>query len=178
MSNSRLEELRKEYEALISRRNKKYDRNNGIYSRYYYPVLTADHTPLIWKYDFDEKRNPFMEERIGINAVMNTGAIKLNGKYYLVARVEGADRKSFFAVAESESPVDGFRFWDYPIEMPETGVPDTNMYDMRLTAHEDGWIYGIFCAERKDPNALAGDLSSAIAVAGIARTKDLRTWQR
>ena len=178
MSNSRLEELRKEYEALISRRNKKYDRNNGIYSRYYYPVLTADHTPLIWKYDFDEKRNPFMEERIGINAVMNTGAIKLNGKYYLVARVEGADRKSFFAVAESESPVDGFRFWDYPIEMPETGVPDTNMYDMRLTAHEDGWIDGIFCAERKDPNALAGDLSSAIAVAGIARTKDLRTWQR
>lgn len=119
-----------------------------------------------------------MEERIGINAVMNTGAIKINHKYYLVARVEGADRKSFFAVAESNSPVDGFRFWDYPIEMPETDIPDTNMYDMRLTAHEDGWIYGIFCAERKDTNAPAGDLSSAVAVAGIARTKDLKTWQR
>ena len=119
-----------------------------------------------------------MEERIGINAVMNTGAIKINHKYYLVARVEGADRKSFFAVAESNSPVDGFRFWDYPIEMPETDIPDTNMYDMRLTAHEDGWIYGIFCAERKDANAPAGDLSSAVAVAGMARTKDLKTWQR
>ena len=115
-----------------------------------------------------------MEERIGINAVMNTGAIKINHKYYLVARVEGADRKSFFAVAESNSPVDGFRFWDYPIEMPETDIPDTNMYDMRLTAHEDGWIYGIFCAERKDTNAPAGDLSSAVAVAGIARNSFLQ----
>ena len=119
-----------------------------------------------------------MQERIGINAVMNTAAIKWEDKYYLVARVEGSDRKSFFAVAESDNPVEGFRFWDYPIEMPETDIPDTNMYDMRLTAHEDGWIYGIFCAERKDPDAPAGDLSSAIAVAAIARTKDLKTWHR
>jgi|GEM_PF-20021 len=142
------------------------------------PVLTAEHAPLIWRYDFDEKTNPYMEERIGINATMNSGAIKLNGKYYLVVRVEGDDRKSFFAVAESDSPVDGFRFWDYPILMPETDIPDTNMYDMRLTAHEDGWIYGIFCAERKDPNARPGDLSAAVASAGIARTKDLKTWER
>ena len=178
MKSNRLEELTQNYEALINRKNEICSNSNGIYKRYYYPVLTAEHAPLIWKYDFDEKQNPFMEERIGINAVMNTGAIKINHKYYLVARVEGADRKSFFAVAESNSPVDGFRFWDYPIEMPETDIPDTNMYDMRLTAHEDGWIYGIFCAERKDANAPAGDLSSAVAVAGIARTKDLKTWQR
>ena len=178
MKSNRLEELTQNYEALINRKNEICNNSNGIYKRYYHPVLTAEHAPLIWKYDFDEKQNPFMEERIGINAVMNTGAIKINHKYYLVARVEGADRKSFFAVAESNSPVDGFRFWDYPIEMPETDIPDTNMYDMRLTAHEDGWIYGIFCAERKDANAPAGDLSSAVAVAGIARTKDLKTWQR
>ena len=178
MKSNRLEELTQNYEALINRKNEICNNSNGIYKRYYHPVLTAEHAPLIWKYDFDEKQNPFMEERIGINAVMNTGAIKINHKYYLVARVEGADRKSFFAVAESNSPVDGFRFWDYPIEMPETDIPDTNMYDMRLTAHEDGWIYGIFCAERKDTNAPAGDLSSAVAVAGIARTKDLKTWQR
>ena len=178
MKSNRLEELTQNYEALINRKNEICNNSNGIYKRYYHPVLTEEHAPLIWKYDFDEKQNPFMEERIGINAVMNTGAIKINHKYYLVARVEGADRKSFFAVAESNSPVDGFRFWDYPIEMPETDIPDTNMYDMRLTAHEDGWIYGIFCAERKDANAPAGDLSSAVAVAGIARTKDLKTWQR
>lgn len=173
-----LERLRKEYEALISRKNEKCNKNNGVYVRYKYPVLTAEHAPLIWRYDFDEKTNPYMEERIGINATMNSGAIKLNGKYYLVVRVEGDDRKSFFAVAESDSPVDGFRFWDYPILMPETDIPDTNMYDMRLTAHEDGWIYGIFCAERKDPNARPGDLSAAVASAGIARTKDLKTWER
>ena len=155
-----LERLRKEYEALISRKNEKCNKNNGVYVRYKYPVLTAEHAPLIWRYDFDE----------------NSGAIKLNGKYYLVVRVEGDDRKSFFAVAESDSPVDGFRFWDYPILMPETDIPDTNMYDMRLTAHEDGWIYGISCAERKDPNARPGDLSAAVASAGIARTKDLKTW--
>ena len=163
-----LERLREEYEALISRKNEKCNKNNGVYVRYKYPVLTAEHAPLIWRYDFDEKTNPYMEERIGINATMNSGAIKLNGKYYLVVRVEGDDRKSFFAVAESDSPVDGFRFWDYPILMPETDIPDTNMYDMRLTAHEDGWIYGIFCAERKDPNARPGDLSAAVASAGIA----------
>ena len=170
-----LERLRKEYEALISRKNEKCNKNNGVYVRYKYPVLTAEHAPLIWRYDFDEKTNPYMEERIGINATMNSGAIKLNGKYYLVVRVEGDDRKSFFAVAESDSPVDGFRFWDYPILMPETDIPDTNMYDMRLTAHEDGWIYGIFCAERKDPNARPGDLSAAVASAGIALTKYLKS---
>ena len=131
MKSNRLEELTQNYEALINRKNEICNNSNGIYKRYYHPVLTAEHAPLIWKYDFDEKQNPFMEERIGINAVMNTGAIKINHKYYLVARVEGADRKSFFAVAESNSPVDGFRFWDYPIEMPETDIPDTNMYDMR-----------------------------------------------
>ena len=173
-----LERLRKEYEALISRKNEKCNKNNGVYVRYKYPVLTAEHAPLIWRYDFDEKTNPYMEERIGINATMNSGAIKLNGKYYLVVRVEGDDRKSFFAVAESDSPVDGFRFWDYPILMPETDIPDTNMYDMRLTAHEDGWIYGIFCSESLDPNAAPGDLSSAIAKAGIVRTKDLKSWER
>ena len=178
MKSNRLEELTQNYEALINRKNEICSNSNGIYKRYYYPVLTAEHAPLIWKYDFDEKQNPFMEERIGINAVMNTGAIKINHKYYLVARVEGADRKSFFAVAESNSPVDGFRFWDYPIEMPETDIPDTNMYDMRLTAHEDGWIYGIFCSESLDPNAAPGDLSSAIAKAGIVRTKDLKSWER
>lgn len=175
---SRLEKLEEEYEALIMRKNEKISKTNGVYTRYKNPVLTAEHAPLIWKYDFCEETNPFMQERIGINAVMNTGAIKLDDKYYMIVRVEGMDRKSFFAVAESDSPVDGFRFWDYPILMPETDIPDTNMYDMRLTAHEDGWIYGIFCAERKDPNAPAGDLSSAIALAGIARTKDLKTWER
>lgn len=178
MKNERIKELIKSHQALIHRRNKICDTGNGVYNRYRYPVLTAEHTPLIWKYDFDEKKNPFMEERIGINAVMNAGAIKLHGKYYLVARVEGVDRKSFFAVAESDSPVDRFRFWDYPIDMPETDIPATNIYDMRLTAHEDGWIYGIFCVERKAPDASPGDLSSAIATAGIARTKDLKIWQR
>ena len=163
MKSNRLEELTQNYEALINRKNEICNNSNGIYKRYYHPVLTAEHAPLIWKYDFDEKQNPFMEERIGINAVMNTGAIKINHKYYLVARVEGADRKSFFAVAESNSPVDGFRFWDYPIEMPETDIPDTNMYDMRLTAHEDGWIYGVFCSESKDKTN--PDLSAAVAEA-------------
>ena len=173
-----LENLTKEHEALLARKNEKCNKSNGVYVRYKHPVLTAEHAPLIWRYDFDEKTNPYMEERIGINATMNSGAIKLNGKYYLVVRVEGNDRKSFFAVAESDSPVDGFRFWDYPILMPETDIPDTNMYDMRLTAHEDGWIYGIFCVERKDPKAAPGDLSSAVASAGVARTKDFINWER
>lgn len=173
-----LKEVEEQYEALIKRKNQKFSYHNGIYVRYKYPVLTAGHAPVIWRYDYDEQRNPFVEERVGINAVMNSGAIKINGKYYLVARVEGNDRKSFFAIAESDSPVEGFRFWDYPVLIPETGTPDTNMYDMRLTSHEDGWIYGVFCAERKDPEAAPGDLSSAVAIAGIARTKDLKTWER
>lgn len=170
--------LTKKYEALIARPNEKVPFGNGIYDRYRYPVLTAEHTPLIWKYDFNPDTNPFFAERIGVNGVFNPGAIELNGKFYLVARVEGVDRKSFFAVAESESGVDGFRFWDHPVVLPETEVPDVNVYDMRLVKHEDGWIYGLFCTERKDPDAPKGDLSSAIAQCGIARTKDLVTWER
>ena len=178
MKSNRLEELTQNYEALINRKNEICSNSNGIYKRYYYPVLTAEHAPLIWKYDFDEKQNPFMEERIGINAVMNTGAIKINHKYYLVARVEGADRKSFFAIAESPNGFDNFRFWEYPVQLPDLYPEETNVYDMRLTKHEDGWIYGIFCSESRDPRAPAGDLTSAIAAAGIIRTKDLKNWER
>ncbi|WP_055107386.1 glycoside hydrolase family 130 protein [Paenibacillus ihumii] len=170
--------LTKKYEALIARPNEKVPFGNGIYDRYRYPVLTAEHAPLIWKYDFNPETNPFFAERLGVNAVFNPGAIELNGKFYLIARVEGIDRKSFFAVAESESGVDGFRFWDHPVVLPETAEPDVNVYDMRLVKHEDGWIYGLFCTERKDPNAPQGDLSSAIAQCGIARTKDLVAWER
>ena len=151
---------------------------NGVYERYANPVLSAAHAPLIWRYDLDCETNPFLEERFGIHAVFNSGAMKLGGKYVLVPRVEGADRKSFFAVAESLSGVDKFSFTGRPITMPEYGEPATNIYDMRLTAHEDGWIYGVFCVERKDPDAPAGDLSSAVASAGIARTRDLVTWER
>ncbi|HEY4390056.1 MAG TPA: glycosidase [Paenibacillus sp.] len=166
------------YEDLITRTNEKLPYGNGIYDRYKYPVLTAEHAPLIWKYDFNPTTNPFFAERLGINAVLNPGAIYLNEKYYLVARVEGYDRKSFFAVAESENGIDNFRFWDHPVVMPETEDPDTNVYDMRLVQHEDGWVYGLFCTERKDPDSSAGDLSSAVAQCGIARTKDLITWER
>lgn len=173
-----LNELKARQEALLSRKNHKLDCLNGIYSRYTHPVLTAEHTPLIWRYDYDTAKNPYMQERIGMNAVMNSGAMKWNGKYYLMVRVEGVDRKSFFAIAESESPVDNFRFWEYPVLMPETEIEDTNMYDARLTQHEDGWIYAIFCAERKDPAAKPGDLSSAVAYAGVARTKNLKDWER
>ncbi len=164
-------------EELLSRPNVPV-RGNGVYNRYKYPVLTARHTPVIWRYDLDRNSNPRLEERIGINAVMNSGAIKFKRRYCLVARVEGADRKSFFAVAESPNGIDNFRFRDYPITMPENDDPDTNVYDMRLTAHEDGWIYGIFCSERPDPKAAPGDLSSAVAAAGIARTRDLEHWER
>jgi 4-O-beta-D-mannosyl-D-glucose phosphorylase len=175
--NKRIQELFQQHESLLSRQNNPQC-GNGIYQRYQFPVLTAAHTPLFWRYDLNPDTNPFLMERIMINGVFNAGAIKLNGKYYLVARVEGADRKSFFAVAESPNGVDHFRFWDNPIMMPETDEPDANIYDMRLTAHEDGWIYGIFCSERKDPNAQKGDLSSAVAAAAISRTKDLITWER
>ena len=172
----REDKLRREYNALMERKNTPVD-GNGIYERYRYPVLTAAHVPLEWRYDFDEHDNPYLLERFGIHAVFNSGAIKLNGKFYLVARVEGADRKSFFAVAESADGVN-FRFWERPVTMPEYGEAATNIYDMRLTAHEDGWIYGVFCVERKDPSAPRGDMSSAVACAGIARTKDLCTWER
>lgn len=174
----RLKALQAAHEELIRRSNKAELLGNGVYERYQYPVLTAQHTPLFWRYDLNPATNPFLMERFGINAVFNAGAIKLNGTYYVVARVEGLDRKSFFAVAESANGVDNFQFWDYPIVMPETGVPDVNVYDMRVVQHEDGWIYGLFCTERRDPNAHDGDQSAAIAQCGIARTKDLLTWQR
>lgn len=173
-----LDDLKMYQNEILSRENVRLRTANSILCRYKYPVLTKEHIPLMWRYDFDTERNPFMEERIGVNAVMNSGAIKLNGKYYLMVRVEGVDRKSYFAIAESDSPVDNFHFWDYPILMPENGVEDTNMYDARLTQHEDGWIYVVFCAERKDKNCLPGVLSSAVAFAGIARTKDLKSWER
>lgn len=173
-----MSELKVRHEKLLSRKNAPDERYNGIYTRYRHPILTAEHTPLHWRYDLDPETNPFCMERIGVNAVMNAGAIKQGDKYLVVARVEGADRKSFFAVAESPNGIDNFRFRDYPIVMPEYGEPATNVYDMRLTAHEDGWIYGVFCIERKDPAAAPGDLSSAVAAAGIARTKNLVDWER
>lgn len=166
------------YEKLIVAKNEPIETKNGWYQRYKNPVLTDEHIPVFWKYDLNEETNPYLMERIGINAVMNSGAIKWNGKYLLVARVEGVDRKSFFAVAESPNGIDNFRFWDYPVTMPDTDDPATNIYDMRITAHEDGWVYGVFCAERKDKNAPQGDLSSAVATAGIARTKDFVNWER
>lgn len=175
--NERLEWLRKEHEALVTRKNEPVE-GNGVYERYKYPVLTGEHAPLFWRYDLNPKTNPYLMERFGIHAAFNSGAIKWNGKYLLVVRVEAADRKSFFAVAESPDGVDNFRFWDHPITMPEYGEPATNIYDMRLTAHEDGWVYGIFCVERKDPDAAPGDLSSAVAAAGVARTKNFIDWER
>lgn len=170
--------LKAKHEELLSLKNVVLDDYNGIYERYKQPILTAAHAPLHWRYDFNPETNPFLMERIGINATLNSGAIKWNGKYLLVVRVEGNDRKSFFAIAQSDNGVDNFRFWDEPVTLPETENPDTNVYDMRLTAHEDGWIYGVFCSERKDPAAPAGDLSAAVAAAGIVRTKDLLTWER
>jgi len=167
-----------DYERLIARPNEPEERTNGVVQRWRHPVLTAAHTPPFWRYDFDPATNPLLLERIAVNAVFNPGAIFLDGKYCLMARVEGADRKSFFAVAESESGVDGFRFRDRPVVMPETADPDVNVYDMRLVQHEDGFIYGLFCTERKDPGARRGDLSSAVAQCGIARTRDLEAWER
>ena len=174
-NDSFLERLRERHAALIGGGNRLAD-SNGVWQRYANPVLTAEHTPLFWRYDLNPKTNPFMLERFGINGVFNSGAIKINGKYVLVARVEGKDRKSFFAVAESDNGIDNFHFWPYPVTIP--GEDATNVYDMRLTAHEDGWIYGVYCAERHDPDAAPGDLSSAIAAAGVVRTKDLRNWER
>lgn len=170
--------LREAHEALLSRPNVKCQMTNGIYQKYQYPILTAEHTPLEWRYDFNEQDNPYLMQRIMMNAVLNAGAIKFNGKYTVVARVEGADRKSFFAVAQSDNGIDGWRFWDEPITLPDgDNAPATNVYDMRLTAHEDGWIYGIFCVERHD-DTKPFDTSAATAAAGIARTKDLVHWER
>ncbi|MDV3881559.1 glycosidase [Elizabethkingia anophelis] len=166
------------YKRLIYKKNTKQNLGNGIYDRYQNPVLTAEHTPVFWKYDLNEKTNPYLMERFGINAVFNAGAIKLNDKYLVIARVEGNDRKSFFAVAESNNGTEGFRFRDYPITIPETDISDTNIYDMRIVQHEDGWIYGLFCTERRDPEANPGDQSAAIAQCGIVRTKDLKDWER
>ena len=164
------------YETLITRHNIPID-GNGVYTRYAHPVVTAEMVPPFWKYDFNPETNPYFMERIGINATLNSGAIKWNDKYVLVVRVEGNDRKSFFAIAESPNGIDNFVFRDHPITMPEDEIPGTNVYDMRLTAHEDGYIYGIFCVERHD-DSCPGDLSAATACAGIARTKDLENWER
>ncbi|HTJ11967.1 MAG TPA: glycosidase [Dinghuibacter sp.] len=174
----RLEKLELYHSTVVNALNEPEEMGNGVYQRYKRPILTADHAPLHWRYDLDPKTNPFLMERYGINAVFNAGAIKLDNRYLLVARVEGSDRKSFFAVAESSNGVDDFRFWEAPIVMPGTGAPETNLYDMRLVQHADGWIYGIFCSECKDPSAAVGDESSAIAQCGIARTHDLRVWER
>ena len=169
--------LESAWRALLGRPNHPLE-GNGVFERYAYPALTAAHAPLAWRYDLSPETNPYLLERFGIHAVFNPGAIKWGDRYLLVARVEGADRKSFFAVAESPNGVDNFQFWPRPVTMPEWGEPATNVYDMRLTAHEDGWIYGIFCVERKDPAAPPGDLSAAVAAAGVARTKDLVHWER
>ena len=177
MLHQKYEEELKKYEALINRKNEvDPDFYNGIYDRYVNPVLTREHIPLTWQYDLNPETNPYFMKRLGINAVMNSGAIELNGKDYLVARIEGDDRKSFFGVAESDNGIDGFRFWDYPILLPDTCKEETNVYDMRLTKHEDGYIYGVFCSESKDTTV--NDLSAAVAAAGIVRTKDLKTWER
>lgn len=174
----RITKLAKNQEELIQTPNQKIEEGNGLFNRYKNPVLTAAHVPFNWKYDLNPLTNPYLIERFGINAVLNAGAIKWQDKYVLIARVEGNDRKSFFAVAESPNGIDNFRFWEYPVVMPETEDPDTNIYDIRLVAHEDGWIYGLFCTERRDPKASAGDQSAAIAQCGIARTKNLIDWER
>lgn len=173
----RIRRLEQDHEELLRKTNRVAGIGNGIFDRWVHPVLTAEHIPMTWRYDLDERTNPWLMERFGFNAVFNAGAIKFAGRYALVARVEGRDRKSFFAVAESVNGVDGFEFREYPIEMP--GVEgETNLYDMRLVQHEDGWIYGLFCTERRDPAAPEGDQSAAIAQCGIARTKDLEHWER
>lgn len=176
--NERLRIVRERYERLVARPNEPAPDDHGLYTRYTHPVLTAGHVPYFWRFDLDRDANPRFMERLGINAVFNAGAMKLGDRYVQVARVEGVDRKSFFAVAESQSAVDGFRFRDRPVVMPETDDPDVNVYDMRLTRHEDGWIYGVFCTERADPEAPPGDQSAAVAQAGIARTRDLDNWER
>lgn len=171
--------LEKQHKTLLEQKNEPQEIvGNGIYERYKSPVVTAAHIPLNWRFDFNENTNPFLQERIGVNAAFNAGAIKWNGKYLLAVRVEGIDRKSFFAIAESPNGIDNFKFWDKPCVIPQTEEPDTNVYDMRLINHEDGFVYGIFCTERKDPKAPKGDTSSAVANAGIVRSKDLVNWER
>ncbi len=174
----RLQVITAAFKKLADIKNHKIESINGIYDRYQYPILTSSHVPLNWRFDLNEQTNPFLLERFGINAVFNAGAIKFKNKYILVARVEGNDRKSFFAVAESDNGIDNFKFWNHPVVMPPTDVPEVNLYDMRLVQHEDGWFYGIFCTERRDENAAEGDQSAAIAQCGIARTKDFVIWER
>jgi len=174
----KVQALFRQHDKLITRKNVKIKAGNGVFDRYAQPVVTAEHTPIFWRYDLDPKTNPHLMERMGINATFNAGAIEQDGKFLVLARVEGADRKSFLAVAESPNGVDNFRFWDYPILMPETSDPDVNVYDIRVVRHEDGWIYGLFCTERKDPKAPSWDTSSAVAQCGLARTKDLKAWER
>lgn len=174
----RLEQLESAHQKLIGEPNEPVKESNGVYQRYKNPVLTARHTPLFWRYDLNANTNPYLMERFGINAVLNPGAIKCNDRFLLVVRVEAANRKSFFAIAESTNGIDNFRFWDYPVNMAETGNPDANIYDMRLVQHEDGWIYGLFCTERRDPKAPESDQTAAVAQCGIARTKDLVQWER
>lgn len=176
--NNRKKALQNRHIEILERKNNPENLSNGIYKRYQYPIITAEHIPLKWRYDFDPKTNPFLMERFGINSTFNAGAIFFGGKYVLIVRVEGNDRKSFFAVARSDTPTEGFVFDEYPILMPENDNPDTNIYDIRLVSHEDGWIYGIFCSERKDKSTDNYDTSTAIAQAGIARTKDLVNWER
>ncbi len=174
----RQERLFADHVKLINRENLPVESHNGFFQRYTYPVLTAAHAPIFWRYDLNPATNPHLMERMGVNAAFNAGAIYLDGRYLMVVRTEGADRKSFFAIAESPNGIDNFQFWDYPIDMPETDEPDTNVYDMRLIQHEDGWLYGLFCTERKDPDAPAGNTSAAVAQCGIARTRDLIKWER
>ena len=175
---NRLQALQHSHEELITRKNKRKELGNGIYDRYEYPVLTAQHTPLFWRYDLNKGTNPYLMERFGINAVFNSTAIKWNGKYLLIARVEGADRKSFFAIAESQNGVEGFEFRDHPLVIPENENADVNIYDMRIVQHEDGYIYGVFCTERRPIDAPENDQSAAMAQSGIARTKDFVNWER
>ena len=172
----RAEALRDVHEELLSRPNEPLEGGNGIYTKYRYPIVTAEHTPLTWRYDLNAETNPYFEERLGINAVLNSGAIYFNHKYCLAARIDGNDRKSFFGIAESDNGIDGFRFTEYPVELEDMYPEETNVYDMRLTCHEDGWIYGVFCSESKDRSV--NDLSAAVAAAGIVRTKDLKHWER
>jgi len=173
----KLKRLEQQHRKLIRRPNPPQKGGNGIFERHQHPVLTTEHIPLSWRYDLDYRTNPHLMTRLGINSVFNVGAMSWNGRIVLAARVEGWDRKSFFAIADSANGVEGFRFWDYPVRMPELDDKETNLYDMRLVRHEDGWIYGLFCAERHDDSA-PHDLSAAIARCGIARTRDLVTWQR
>jgi len=174
----RLRLITQKHKILIERKNNEMFSDNGVYSRYEFPILTREHVPLHWRYDLKKETNPYFLERIGFNAAFNSGAIKFNDKYVLLVRVEGNDRKSFFAVAESPNGIDNFKFWDRPVTLPQTEEPDVNVYDMRLTQHDDGWIYGVFCTERKDPDAPENDTSGAVAAAGIARTRDLVNWER